>query len=39
MGKTLLRTSISNCEEFLPDIEVVYVHNTNNLSDNLLEFG
>lgn len=38
MGKILLRTSISNCEEFLPDIEVVYVHNTNNLSDNLLEF-
>lgn len=38
MGKILLRNSISSCDEFLPDIKAIYVHNTNNLYDNLLKF-
>lgn len=39
MEKTLRQTFTSSCEESLVDIEIIYVHNTNNLSDNLLEFN
>lgn len=39
MAKTLQQTFTSSYEESLVDIEIIYVHNTNNLSDNLLEFN
>lgn len=39
MVRILRQTFTSNYGEFLVDIEIIYVHNTNNLSDNLLEFN
>lgn len=39
MEKALRQAFTSSYEESLVDIEIIYVHNTNNLSDNLLEFN